>query len=244
MIGTPLIAFVTIPWNSTAVLGAVDAVLLVALARRLRWWHGAILGLAVAWTYSSRYTDAIFVGIAALTVLLARGALRPRAGALRGLVAAAVIGVLPTLLLQRAAFGSPFTTPYGYLKNIGTAQFDIGDIPWHAAQDFLSPFFFGTGAGIDQPALLTLMFLTVLTPFGWLIAVRRSAGGRRTLTVGISAAAALSALFYCAFYFTSPYGLQFGSLHFFKPWWPLWTVAAVLAVAEGGRWLLARRTGR
>jgi hypothetical protein len=240
-LATPLVLFVTIPWNTTAVLAAVDAVMLVALVRRPRWWHGAVMGLAVALAFSSRYVDALWVALAALTVLAARRAIGLRSGAMWGAAAALVLGALPTLLLQRAAFGSPFTTPYKSLDNVGLAQFDLGDIPSHAAQVFLSPFFFGAGPGVESTSLLTLMFGAVLAPVGYGIAIRRSAGARRLLMAGFGLAALLALLFYCAFWFTTAYGLQFGALHFFKPWWPLWTIGAVVAVAEGGRWLLARR---
>jgi hypothetical protein len=241
-LATPLLTFMTIPWNTTAVVAAVDAVLLVSLARRLRWWHGAWLGVAVAFAYSSRYTDAIWVAIAAITVLVARRAIRLRSVALWSTAAGAVVGVLPTLLLQRAAFGSLFTTPYQYLGNVGWAQFDIGNIPSHAEQVFLSPWFFGSGPGADSPALLALMFAVVLTPVGYAIVLVRSRGARRVLVLGLGLASLLGTLFYCAFYFTTAYGLQFGALHFFKAWWPLWTLSAVAAVSEVGRWLLQKRT--
>jgi len=238
-LATPLVDFVTIPWNTTAVLAGIDVVLLVALARRLRWWHGVLMGLAVALTYSSRYTDAIWVAICAVTVLVARRA-GVRSPAAWASLAAAVVGVVPTLLLQRAAFGSLFTTPYAHLKNIGLAQFSISDIPSHAGQVFLSPFFFGGGPW-QSPPLLALMFAALLAPAGFVLVVLRSAGPRRVMAVGFGAASLLATLFYCAFWFTTGYGMQFGALHFFKPWWPLWTLAAVMVVAAGGRKLIELR---
>ena len=60
-------------------LQATRLTLLVALARDIRWWHGAILGAAVAIAYSARYVDAFWIGGVALTILLARRAALRRA---------------------------------------------------------------------------------------------------------------------------------------------------------------------
>jgi hypothetical protein len=229
MFATPLINYITLPWNSTAVLGALDVVLLVSLASGLRWWHGALLGGSVALAYSSRYADALWIAIAASTVLLARRA-GVRSAALWTTVAASVIAAIPTMLLQNAAFGNPFTTPYGYNKVVTAAQFRVGDIPSHAAQTFVSPFFFGAGEGILTPGLLSSFFLLGLAPVGAVMAFRRARGPARVLILGMVGSSLLTLAFYMAYWFTSAYGLQFGAVHFFKMWWPLWTVAAVIAV--------------
>ena len=239
MLATPLIAYVTLPWNTTAVLGALMAVLLVALARRLRLWHGVVLGLAVALAYSSRYIDAIWVGIAVLAVLGARRALGPRAPALYGAAAGLVLGALPTLLLQQQTFGNPFTTAYSRAGGAGLESFAIDDIPVHAAESFVSAFHFGEGRSGVQP-LLVAMFLVVLAPVGFAFALRGARDARRVLVLGFGVASLAATLVYWSYWFTGYYGLQFGSLHFFKPWFPLWTIAAVVAVVEGVAWLRGR----
>ena len=113
MLATPLIGLMTLPWNTTASLGALMVTMLVALARRLVWWHGLVLGLAIALAFSARYPDALWVAIPAVGILVARGALSRRSvGVLLGLATGTVLGLLPTLYLQWKAFGDPFETPY------------------------------------------------------------------------------------------------------------------------------------
>lgn len=245
VLATPLILFMTIPWNTTAVLLAVDAAMLVALSRRLRWWHGAVLGLAVGLAYSSRYVDAAWVGIAALAVLAARGALRPRpAPAAWAALAGLVAGAGPALLLQWSAFGDPFETPYGHRSAITGREFDVGDIPSHFAQSFLSPFHFGDPPGERSVPLLAMMFLILLVPVGVWLALRGAGVARRWLTIGFAGASLVATLFYCAYFFTANNGIQFGSQHFFKAWFPLWALAGTLAVVEGVRRLAAIRAAR
>jgi hypothetical protein len=48
-------------------------------------------------------------------------------------------------------------------------------------------------------------------------------------------------IFYLAYWFTGSFGLGFGAIHYFKMWFPLWTIAAMLAVVEGVRALAAQR---
>jgi hypothetical protein len=48
-------------------------------------------------------------------------------------------------------------------------------------------------------------------------------------------------IFYLAYWFTGSFGLGFGAIHYFKMWFPLWTIAAMVAVVEGVRPLAAQR---
>jgi hypothetical protein len=240
VLATPLVHYTTVPWNSTAVLAAISVVTLVALSRRPHAGHGALIGLAVALAYSSRYIDAIWVGIAGITVLVARRAVGPRAPAIYGALAGLVLGLLPTLLLHQQTFGSPFTTAYSRQGGVGTTEFDIGDIPQHALESFVSAFHFGDERS-GAPPLLAGMWLLPLAPIGLAIAIRRFRGARRVIVLGFAGASILATLVYWSYWFTGSYGLQFGATHFFKPWFPLWTIAGLIGVVEGVRWLQSRR---
>jgi hypothetical protein len=54
-------------------------------------------------------------------------------------------------------------------------------------------------------------------------------------------ASLLATLFYLAYWFTGSYGLGFGAVHFFKMWFPLWTIAATAAVVAAVRALAPQR---
>jgi len=241
-LATPLIGTLTLPWNTTPVLGCVMVCALVALRRRLEWWHGAILGAAVSLAFASRYLDAVWILLLAVTVLIARGALHPRAPALWGGVIAGLVTSVPSFYMHHQTFGTPFTTSYSENLNAGQESFDLADIPSHALQSLVSPFFFGDN-GQSQP-MLSSMFLIVLAPVGVWLLVRAARGPRRILVVGFAATSLLATLTYWAYWFTGSFGLGFGSLHFFKAWWPLWTLAGVAAVVEIGRWSIPRVRSR
>lgn len=229
-LATPLMGAITVPWNTTPVLGCVMVCALVALQRRLRWWHGAILGGAVALAFASRYVDAAWIALLAGTVLVARGALRPKAPALWGAVIGGLVASVPSFYLHYQTFGTPFTTSYTQNENANTQSFDLGDIPGHALESLISPFFFGERGGAAP--MLASMFLVVLAPVGVWLAIRAGGGPRRVLVIGFAATSLLASLTYWAYWFTGSFGLGFGSAHFFKAWWPLWTVAGVVAVVE------------
>jgi len=239
MLGTPLIANVVIPWNSTGSLGALMVTALVALERTPRWWHGAVLGVAVAWAYSARYVDAFWVGIAVVAVLLARGVFARRDLKLfAATVVAGLVAIAPTLYLQWRAFGSPFRTSYSTaaVNPVTAGAFDLGNIGPHALQTFVSPWFFSEqGVTSRTEPLLSSMFLIVLAPFGYFLLLKASTGARRILVIGYGFASLTATLFYLAYYFTGSYGLTYGAQHFFKMWWPLWTIAAVGGVMAGIR---------
>jgi hypothetical protein len=244
MLATPLIGLMTLPWNTTASLGALMVTMLVALARRFVWWHGLVLGLAIAFAFSARYADALWVAIPAVGIVVARGALSRRSlGVLLGLATGAVLGLLPTLYLQWKAFGDPLETPYSTGPNqAGLSSFDVGDIPSHALQTFISPYFFHeSGQGSLAQPLLSSMFIIALAPIGFAIAVRASHDGRRVLLLSYGVASLLATLFYLAYWFTGSYGLGFGAIHFFKMWFPLWTIAATAAVVAAVRALAPQR---
>lgn len=234
MLATPLIGLVTLPWNTTATLGALMITLLVALSRRPVWWHGLVLGLAVAFAFSARYADAAWIAIAAVTIVIARGAFsRHSLGFLWGLASGAVLGVLPTLYLHWLAFDDPLETPYSAGPNQADASsFELSNIGPHALQTFVSPFFFDeNGQRSAAQPLLSSMFILVFAPVGLWLLLRGSQGPRRILVLGYASASLASTVFYLAYWFTGSYGLTYGGIHFFKAWFPLWTIAGIGGLA-------------
>jgi hypothetical protein len=229
MIGTPLIVFTVTPWNTTAVLGALMMTLLVGLARNIRWWHGAILGAAVALAYSARYVDALWIGGVALTILVARrAALRSPAQVAAAFLAASLALALPAFYLQWKAFGSPFESASTH-SGVGSSQFHVGDVWSHAFQLFVSPLYFtseGVQSDLSEP-LLSSMFLLVFAPVGLAQTIRASSGSRRLLVSGTAASCFAAVLFYLAYYFTGSSGLSVGADRFFSMWFPLWALCGV-----------------
>ena len=222
MVGTRLVNLIVVPWNSTAVLGALMMTVLVGLARDIRWWHGAILGVAVALAYSARYVDALWIGGVALTILFARrAALRSPARVAAGLLAGGLLVALPTLYLQWKAFGSPFKATYTYHQLVGRSAFRLGDIWPNAVHLFVN----GRAAATWGVPLLSSMFLLVFAPIGLAQTIRASSGSRRLLIVGTVASSVAAVVFYLSYAYTA--GVQFGSVHFLKMWVPLWTVCGV-----------------
>ncbi len=237
MLATPLVEYTVIPLNSTAVLAALMVTMLVSLAPRLRWWHGALLGIAVAFAYSARYVDAIWVAAAAITVLVARRGLAWRSNAWLAALVAGYVALLPTFYLHWRAFGSPFARSYSEYRSyhIGAHEFALGNIVPHALEGFVSPFYFdenGFRTLIARPMLST-MFFVMLAPLGWLLLLRHLRGEARILAVGFGLTTLAATVFYLSFSFTGSYGLQFGGLHYYKAWWPLWTLAAVAGAYLG-----------
>lgn len=237
MLATPLLEYTVIPLTSTAVLAALMATLLVALARELRWWHGAVLGIAVAFAYSSRYVDALWIGAAAITVLVARRGLTRRSNAWLAALVAGYVALLPTFYFHWHAFGSPFARSYSEYRayHIGANEFALSNVVPHALEGFVSPFYFdenGFRTLVVHPMLST-MFLIVLAPLGAILLVRRLRGEARILAVGFGLTTLAATVFYLSFSFTGSYGLQFGGLHYYKAWWPLWMLAAVTGAYLG-----------
>jgi hypothetical protein len=246
MFATPLVEYTVIPLSSTAVLAALMATLLVALARELRWWHGAILGVAVAFAYTARYVDAVWVAAAAITVLVARRGLTWRSNAWLGALVAGYVTLLPSFYLHWHAFGNPLAASYRELRGayrIGGPEFSLSNIVPHALEGFVSPFYFdenGFRTLIARPMLST-MFFVLLAPLGWVLLVRHLRDEARILALGYGLTTLAATIFYLAFSFTGSYGLQFGGLHYYKAWWPLWSLFAVAGAYLGVQRLMRRR---
>jgi hypothetical protein len=243
---TPLVVYCVTPWNSTVSLVALAGILLLGTSPRSAWWHPYAIGALVAWGFAARYVDVLWLGAVGVVAALHS---RSRPGDWRPLVAAASTAALlavPVFVAQWHAFGSPFTTPYSlhagnaratHVTDDQLGAYDLGKVPRSAFGMFISPFLLGKKA--SGSPLLADMFWTLAAFAGAAIALfdRRY----RLLVAVVLAGWFGSTVFYLSFRATGAEGIQFGTLHYFKMWWP---VAAILA---GGtfEWLARlRRTAR
>jgi hypothetical protein len=64
---------------------------------------------------------------------------------------------------------------------------------------------------------------------------------RRILAVGFGVTSLAAKIFDLTYWFTGSFRLGFGAIHYFNVWFPLWTIAAMVAVVEGVRALAAQR---
>lgn len=246
LFATPLVGFMAQPWNSTVSIVAVLVVLVVATNDRVGTWSALALGLAPALAFGARYIDGVFVGIIALAVLV----IRRREWSVRDLIAMGgsfAIIVCGVLLMQASILGSPFTTPYAFttrteqpgVNDQDLGAYSIGMIPRSLFGMFVSPFLLGERFG--GASMLQSAFWFLLAVPGVAVAWAR-AGRIRVTLVTAAAVSLLAVLFYGSFRGGGPGSLQFGSLHYFKAWWPLWALLAALAFMWVARWT-PRRTG-
>jgi hypothetical protein len=239
---TPLVFYCLTPWNSTVSLVALTGILLLGTSPRAARWHPYAIGALVAWAFAARYVDALWLGAigAAAVARSPLGRARPR---LLAAGATALVLAIPILVAHQRAFGSPFTTPYSLHVGIGNttaddqwSAYDLGRVPRSAFGMFISPFLLGA----KQPGspLLADMFWTIAAIPGAVIAFM-SIRFRLLLVVTVVAWIAAT-VFYLSFRGTGAGGIQYGTLHYFKMWWP---VAAMLA-AGAFSWLVARASFR
>ena len=164
------------------------------------------------------------------------GALFVRAPALLA-AAACYVALLPIFypLGGRSGPRSPRRTELSGIPS--PARSSSGNVVPHALSVFVSPFYFDENGfrSLTAQPLLDVMFLAVLAPVGFVLMLSTVSGARRTLALGYGIACLAATTFYLAYYFTGSVGVHNGALHYFKPWWPLWTIAALFAVYRVGR---------
>ncbi len=239
LFATPLVGFMVQPWNSTVCIVALLAVLVVATNPRVGTGSALVLAAAPALAFAARYVDVIFIGAVALAVLiLRRKEWRRRDLILAAAVAAVIIGGV--LVMHAVVFGSPFTTPYsthwqGAQPGVSDQEigaYDITGIPGRFFGMFISPFLLGQRFGGD--AVLQSAFWFVLAIPGAILACRSGRPFRWTLLTA-SIASIVAVAFYCSFRGAGPGSVQFGALHYFKAWWPLWAILSALTVSTIAR---------
>ena len=167
------------------------------------------------------------------------GALFVRAPALLAAAASCYVALLPIFYLHWEASGprSPRRTESSAESRHRRGEFELGNVVPHALSVFVSPFYFDENGfrSLTAQPLLDVMFLAVLAPVGFVLMLSTVSGARRTLALGYGIACLAATTFYLAYYFTGSVGVHNGALHYFKPWWPLWTIAALFAVYRVGR---------
>jgi hypothetical protein len=234
---SPLITYVVTPWNSTVSLVAAAAILLLGTSPRPRLWQAGVIGLMVGWGFAARYIDVIWLGALGAAVLLLQGRPRPREAALLA-SAVALLAALPVLYAHEKLFGSPFETPYRLHASLdGTetdqdlSSYDLEKVPRSGFGVFVDPFV--NGVRESGTPLLASMFWALAALPGAYLAIRRSHRWRPLLVTFVLAAAAAT-VFYLSFRATSAGTLKFGTLHYFKMWWPgtaLLAAAGLVAIA-------------
>ncbi len=234
LFATPLVGFTLQPWNSTVSTAALVLVLLVATSPKPGLAHAVGLGLAVGWVFAARYVDVVFIGAIALAAVVAnRAAWRRRDLLAAAATAAALIAVV--LAAHWRVLGSPFTTPYqGHIRpdEGGRSDQEIGayslaDIPKHFFGMFISPFLLGQrfgGASMLQSAFWFLLAI----PGAAIAWITRTP--QRAVLMTASVASLLAVAFYTSFHGAGAGSIQFGSLHYVKMWWPLWSLLAGIAI--------------
>jgi hypothetical protein len=150
---------------------------------------------------------------------------------------------VPVFLAHWLAFDSPLTTPYSLHGGIGETStdeqlgaYDLGKVPRSAFGMFISPFLLG--AKQAGTPLLADMFWTLAAIPGAIIALlnRRY----RLLWLTVIGGWLAASIFYLSFRATGAAAIQFGTLHYFKMWWPVATILAggafawLANVARGG----------
>lgn len=114
MFVTPLPDLAAVPWNSNIVVALGTLVLVLATSvRELTMPRAIAIGAALGWIFSTRYADAIFLGVVTIPLLIKCKPIE-RARLIIGGGGAALLLVGLVLASQWYVFGSPFTTPYHY----------------------------------------------------------------------------------------------------------------------------------
>jgi hypothetical protein len=235
-LSSPMLSVSSLPFNTNIVTPLGLVVLLIALSDRAVTVPRALtLGISVGWIFATRYADALFLGLPVIALFFVRaGAERKRIAIWGGLGLAAILA--PTLASQQYALGSWMNTPYQFHMRNTTGgsdqsinQYRLSWIPTHLIGTFLTGRLHGKRVSRDP--LLRQYPLLALAPLGaWFECARKS----RTRFVWITSigGSILGSLFYLAFIAGGAGDLAFGNQRYWDPWYPLWAVLAVVALAR------------
>jgi hypothetical protein len=233
---TPLVALMTVPWNSWVAVAAIAVSVLVAADPRptiLR--AGVPLGVAVGFCFAARYVDALAPALIGGIPLLLRGRSVKdpawRALAVSGVIALAF--VIPVLWSHERVFGSVLDTPYMAHRNPegedehGLDSYTFSQVPRTFVEVFLTARV--DGQRVVGDPILRLFPLAVLAPLGVVAVWSRRAPQAVALTI----AASLS-LLYSAFYLSFRSGtgneIKFMNIRYWSIWFPLWSLLALEAL--------------
>jgi hypothetical protein len=239
---SPLVFFVTIPWNSTVPLVAFAALLLIASRsnRKHEMFLAVIAGALLTWTFAARYIDLLWV-LPLAAVAFYRGDWRKslRAWIVTGITA--LILLIPLLFVHNAIWGGPLKTPYSRpgLPEQHLSAYKLQRIPRDAVGLFVGSDQAGTPD--HHRGLLNYMFWGLAAIPGAYVALRKP--GRARLVLGTGAAVTvLGSLFYLSSRTLEPDQLKFGVTHYFVMFWPLVAILAATAFLELNKLSAGRRS--
>jgi hypothetical protein len=241
-LASPLTDLTIVPWSSTITLVAVAAVLLVVTSPRIGWPGALVIGVAIGACFAARYVDAAFPAVIGYAGLFWNRIARLRLIAIATVTAAVIVGLV--LLTHWLILGNPLTTPYAsHLApgNTGPSDqdlrsFDLLKVVGRAVGAFITARQ-GFQRVPGQP-LGALFAWAIAAPLGlWALLAERHPL-RWVFTVAF-AASVIGTVFYLSFRASGAGGLQFGFLHYFKVWFPIWGILAAYGIAR----LLDRLTG-
>ena len=228
VLGTPLLDLTYVPWSSTVTLLVVSTVLVLSTSARPPTTLAAVLiGIGAGWCFAARYVD----GVVPLLMTMGTFLRRPREIVI-ALAATGVIG-LSVLGTHWAILGSPFTTPYAiHLEpgGVGRSDQDLGAYNLIEVPKRFVGIVTGFQDGQRQPGepLGARFYWAILAPLGlWFLF--RDRHPLRAVLAAAFAASLVMTIFYLSFRASCAGMLQFGGLHYFKAWFPLWAVLAAFA---------------
>jgi hypothetical protein len=233
---SPLIHYVVQPWNSTVCLVAVAAIMVVATSLKVSKVTIGMLGILLGLSFAARYVDIVWLLPLALIALWRGNVKKWLLGAVILGVGIAII-VLPVLYSHYKVFGAPLKTPY--VTHLGVGGKDGSDqglqaykldrVPESAAGMFVGP---RVAGGVDSSRgwLVTMFWVVLAMPGAWM--VWKKYAQYRGFFMAYIGFAILAYVFYLSFRASGPEALKYGTLHYFKLFWPGFAVLAAVYIAH------------
>ena len=238
MFATPLADYTVIPWNSSVTLLSLGIVLYVASLRSKAAYRFPIvlLALATALAFGSRYIDAAWIFVLSATILMVWS------GYKKTLIMAmlAFVFCLPVFWSNYVFFGSVLKTPYTLHippagSNSLTSDQDIGAyslrrIPNAAYGMLVSPALAGAKDDASRGLLVNAFWFVfaLALPFSLVGFDRRD----KIFLLALLGISLLQILFYLSFRGSGPGAVKFGTLHYFKTFWPALAICATVSLSR------------
>jgi hypothetical protein len=230
---TPLAQYTVVPWNSTVCLVSMGILFFVASSKSktLSYKLVSLLALACGLAFGARYIDVVWVFVASAALLLLRHNSFKKVVIL-GLMTLALC--LPVLGAHYKVFGSPLKTPYVLHTSMNgdgvTDQnleaYSLKRIPHAAYGMFVSPKLAGS-PDLARGLLATSFWLLAAFAFPFAKGISRE---HRSFLLALLGLAILHSLFYLSFRASGPGAVKFGTLHYFKMFWPALVALSVLTI--------------
>lgn len=236
LLASPLVHYMVTPWNSTIVIVSIAIVLWVASLKsaKISTIPLLFLALACALAFGARYIDVIWLVMISSVLVFQRGGFRKVV--MLG-VATAVLCV-PVFWTHYAVFGSILKTPYTLHVGIDDTKlttdqdagaYSLRRVPNAAYGMFVSPIMAGDKTGARGLLISAPWFIfALLAPFNLRYIDRK----HRVFLMTLLGVALLSTLFYLSFRASGPGAVKFGTLHYFKAFWPVITICAMISLGN------------